>query len=168
MYLYVCLFLQLLVYVHFHDEHTCITYVCIRGMVSVRVCLFLILLVFVLCHDEHTCMYVYMYVCMYYSSMMKFNPVHYEPVIHTYIHAYIHTYTIPVLQHTHTHYDTAIPIIIEGQFQVFQRFSCSKLVLKTVESCFVAFNYYGNGSMCLHRVETYIQTYHNLALHIHI
>ncbi len=44
---------------------------------------------------------------------------------------------------------TAIPIIIEGQFQVFQRFASSKLVLKTVESCFVALNYYGNGStMC--------------------
>ncbi len=41
---------------------------------------------------------------------------------------------------------TAIPIIIEGQFQVFQRFSGSKLVPKTVESCFVALNYYGNGS----------------------
>jgi hypothetical protein len=44
---------------------------------------------------------------------------------------------------------TAIPIIIEGQFQVFQRFSSSKLVLKTVESCFAALNYYGNGSMKL-------------------
>jgi hypothetical protein len=41
---------------------------------------------------------------------------------------------------------TAILIITEGQFQVFQRFSSSKLVLKTVESCFVALNYYGNGS----------------------
>jgi hypothetical protein len=41
---------------------------------------------------------------------------------------------------------TAIPIIIEGQFQVFQRFSRSKMVLKAVESCFVALNYYGNGS----------------------
>ncbi len=41
---------------------------------------------------------------------------------------------------------TAIPIIIEGQFQAFQRFSSSKLVLKTVESCFAALNYYGNGS----------------------
>jgi hypothetical protein len=45
---------------------------------------------------------------------------------------------------------TAIPIIIEGRFQVFQRFSSSKLVLKTVESCFVALNYYGNGSMWRH------------------
>ncbi len=42
---------------------------------------------------------------------------------------------------------TAIPIIIEGRFQLFQRFSSSKLVPKTVESCFVALNYYGNGSM---------------------
>ncbi len=44
---------------------------------------------------------------------------------------------------------TAILIIIEGQFQIFQRFSSSKLVLRTVESCFVALNYYGNGSRIL-------------------
>jgi hypothetical protein len=37
-------------------------------------------------------------------------------------------------------------MIIEGQFQAFQRFSSSKLVLKTVESCFAAPNYYENGS----------------------
>jgi hypothetical protein len=43
---------------------------------------------------------------------------------------------------------TAIPIIIEGHFQVFQWFSRSKLVLKAVESCFVALNYYGDGSSC--------------------
>jgi hypothetical protein len=43
-------------------------------------------------------------------------------------------------------YCTAILIIIEGQLQVFQRFSSSKLVLKTVESCFMALNHYGNGS----------------------
>jgi hypothetical protein len=42
--------------------------------------------------------------------------------------------------------NTAIPIIIEGRFQVFQKISSSKMVLKTVESCFVALNYYGNGS----------------------
>ncbi len=45
---------------------------------------------------------------------------------------------------------TAIPIIIEGRFQVFQRFSSSKLVLKTVESCFTALNYCGNGSMYMY------------------
>jgi hypothetical protein len=37
-------------------------------------------------------------------------------------------------------------MIIEGQFEVFHRFSSSKLVLKTVGSCFVALNYYENGS----------------------
>ncbi len=42
--------------------------------------------------------------------------------------------------------DTVIPIIFEGQFQVFQLFSSSKLVLKAVKSCFVALNYNGNGS----------------------
>jgi hypothetical protein len=41
---------------------------------------------------------------------------------------------------------TAILMIIEGQFQAFQQFSSSKLVLKSVESCFVALNYYENGS----------------------
>jgi hypothetical protein len=37
-------------------------------------------------------------------------------------------------------------IIIEGQFQVIQRFSSSKLALETVESGFAALNYYENGS----------------------
>jgi hypothetical protein len=41
---------------------------------------------------------------------------------------------------------TAILITIEGQFRIFQRFSSSKLVLKTVESCFDALDYYENGS----------------------
>jgi hypothetical protein len=47
---------------------------------------------------------------------------------------------------------TAILIIIEGQFQVFQRFSSSKLVLRTVDSRFTALNHYENGSMytCMH------------------
>jgi hypothetical protein len=38
-------------------------------------------------------------------------------------------------------------MIIEGQFQNFQRFFSSKLVLITVESCLVALNYYGDGSI---------------------
>ncbi len=37
---------------------------------------------------------------------------------------------------------------MEGRFQVFQKFTSSKLVLKTVGSCFVALNYYEDGS-CL-------------------
>ena len=41
---------------------------------------------------------------------------------------------------------TAILIIIEGHFQVFQRFSSSKLVLKTVGSRCMGLNYYENGS----------------------
>jgi hypothetical protein len=43
---------------------------------------------------------------------------------------------------------TAILIMIESQLQVFQRFPSSKRVLKTVESCFAAFNYHENGSTC--------------------
>ncbi len=39
---------------------------------------------------------------------------------------------------------TAILIITDGQLHAFQRFSSSELVLKTVESCFVALNYYEN------------------------
>ncbi len=42
---------------------------------------------------------------------------------------------------------TAILIIFEGQFQIVQLLSSSKLVLKDVESCFVALNYHENGSM---------------------
>ncbi len=41
---------------------------------------------------------------------------------------------------------SAILIIIERQLQDFQRFSSSKLVLKTIESRFAALNYYENGS----------------------
>ena len=36
----------------------------------------------------------------------------------------------------------AILTIIEGQFQVFQRFPSSKLELEAVESCFGALSYY--------------------------
>jgi hypothetical protein len=42
--------------------------------------------------------------------------------------------------------DTAILIIIEGQLYVFQRFSSSELVLKSVENRFMTLNYYENGS----------------------
>jgi hypothetical protein len=42
---------------------------------------------------------------------------------------------------------TAILIKIEGRFHAFQRFSSSKLVLKAVESCFMALTYYGNDSI---------------------
>ncbi len=47
---------------------------------------------------------------------------------------------------TRTRRTTGILIIIEGQFQVFQRVFSSRLVLKAVESCFVALTYYENGS----------------------
>ncbi len=46
-------------------------------------------------------------------------------------------------------HSAAILGTIEGPFQVFGRFSSSKLVLRTVESCFVALNYYENGSIRL-------------------
>jgi hypothetical protein len=63
---------------------------------------------------------------------------------------------------------TAIPIIIEGRFQVFQRFSSSKLVLKTVESCFAALNYYGNGSMWMHVCKQYGYIDNRLFVHTYM
>ncbi len=50
---------------------------------------------------------------------------------------------------------TAILIITEGQFQVFQRFYNSKLVLKTVKSHFVALNYYENGRVHIEKVRSW-------------
>jgi hypothetical protein len=50
---------------------------------------------------------------------------------------------------------TAILIIIEGQFQVFQRFPSSKPVLKTVESCFVALTYY-ESCYCAYMYHDYV------------
>jgi hypothetical protein len=41
---------------------------------------------------------------------------------------------------------TAIPIIIEGHFQVFKRFTSIKLVQKQFKSRFAALSYSGNGS----------------------
>jgi hypothetical protein len=79
--------------------------------------------------------------------------------IHTYIHAcrkaheaaavYAPEYGDPGFVHCigASNLGTAIPMIIEGQFQILQRFSSRKLVLKTVESGFLkALNYYENGS----------------------
>jgi hypothetical protein len=76
----------------------------------------------------HICMYACISVCV---SSLREGTKSLDPEI--------------LLQYKHTK-DTAILIIIKGQFQVFQRFSSSKLVLETVESCFVALNYYENGS----------------------
>jgi hypothetical protein len=46
-------------------------------------------------------------------------------------------------------YIYGILIIIQGQFQVFQRFLGSTRVSKTVESCFAALKYYEKGSTCV-------------------
>jgi hypothetical protein len=60
-----------------------------------------------------------------------------------------------IMVHEIGYYGTAILIIMEGQFQAFQRFASSKLVLKTVESCFAALNYYENGSSKISPQATY-------------
>jgi hypothetical protein len=49
---------------------------------------------------------------------------------------------ITVLKNNREKQTTADFKIIDVSFLVFQRFSCSKLVLKTVESRFVALNYF--------------------------
>ncbi len=54
------------------------------------------------------------------------------------------------MTHSLSHSPTAILKIIEGLFQVFQGFFSSKLVLKAVESCFVALNYHESGSSLSH------------------
>ncbi len=70
------------------------------------------------------------------------------------IHVYIHTLVLIFFLGTQICY--CISIIIEGQFQVFQRFSIGQLVLKTVESRFTALNCYGNGGRgkCLKKIKT--------------
>ncbi len=63
----------------------------------------------------------------------------------------------------------AILIIIEGQLHVFQRFSISKLVLKTIESCFVALNNCGNGIKLLSLLvsDCFICNIHHAHTHAH-
>jgi hypothetical protein len=60
--------------------------------------------------------------------------------------------------------DPALLIIFEGQFQIFQRHSSSKLVLKTVESCLTILTYYENGVLhcfvCLLQL-TFYSDFHN-------
>jgi hypothetical protein len=78
--------------------------------VCIRVCMYACMHVYSIlgAGDSWQSMYMYVYVCMYVCMMSQF------------------------LAST----GTAILILIECQFQVFQRFPSSKLVLKTVESCF--------------------------------
>jgi hypothetical protein len=54
---------------------------------------------------------------------------------------------------------TALLTKIEGENQVFQRFSSSKLVLKTVESRFAALDYYENGSIDIKKTRTHMQSF---------
>ena len=43
-------------------------------------------------------------------------------------------------------YHTTLIIIFDSQFQLFERFSSSRSLLKTVESCFETLNYAANWS----------------------
>ncbi len=61
----------------------------------------------------------------------------------------LHCNSAMVALYSSLDYTTVILLTIEGQFSGFRRFSSSKLVLKTVESCFVALDYCENGSILL-------------------
>ncbi len=109
--------------------------------------------IYIQCAFIHICRYIHQILCLVNWSMY--------PCIYTYIYACIYT-------HMHTTRTstcicvclsamilskdkiclilTAIPMIFEGLFQAFQQSFSSKLVLNTVQSCFVAPNYYENGS----------------------
>ncbi len=47
-----------------------------------------------------------------------------------------------MILYTRSREGTAILIKIDGQLQVFQQFSRSKLILKAIEICFKALSYY--------------------------
>ncbi len=72
----------------------------------------------------HVCMCVYMYVCMYVSMCV----------------------CVCIVAYSHGQIVTAILVVFEGRFCIFQRFPSSKLALKTVESRFAALICYENGS----------------------
>ncbi len=162
---YVCMYMYMYLYVYENDQEP--DYNLLRnllkeayktGLVYAYVCMYVYVHVFVYENDQepdynflrnplikgsiqnedwywciHVCMYVYM--CLY-------------------VYKYCICTCMNILQNTtrfsrandDKNWHTAILIIIEGPFQVFQRFFSSKLVLKTVESCFVALNYCENGS----------------------
>jgi hypothetical protein len=100
----------------------------------------------------YTCTYVVLYVCVYVRTIM-YECIYVVLYVSVYVRTIMYECIYVVLYvSVYVRTVTAIPIIIEGRFQGFQRFSSSKLVLKTVESCFAALNYYGNGSTSLFHV----------------
>ncbi len=62
--------------------------------------------------------------------------------MHLCMYVYVHVY---VALNYFANGRTAILIIIEGQFQIFQRFSSTKLVLRAVKTCYVALNCFAYG-----------------------
>ncbi len=75
-----------------------------------------------------------MHVCAYFETLTSWTNTHLKPQVPR---QYVST-------------NTAILIMIEDQFQIFRRFSSSKVVLKAVASCFVTLNYHENGSLILY------------------
>ncbi len=112
---------------------------------------------------------------MYMNEVTR-NPYTYIHMYAGYLNAWLHTILengmYPRCRHSLSF--TAILIIFEGQFQAFQRFPSTKLVLKTVESRFAALNYYENGSTWTKRqrhvilIRTYIHTYIHTWLHTYV
>jgi hypothetical protein len=104
----------------------------------------------------YACMYIHvLYVCVC-RVLMHTNAMH-CPDEH-YSYAYSYTYTIA---------DLAVLIIIDRQFQAFQRFFSSKLVLKTVESRSDTLSYYEDGSIAHLFTYSIIYTYIYKNMHIY-
>jgi hypothetical protein len=87
--------------------------------------------------------YIYIYIYIYIQAFMCIN----TPPKHTCVHVGMYTFMYVCAHILFETVPTAILIIIGGLFQIFQRFSTSKLVLKTVKSRVAALNYYANGSI---------------------
>ncbi len=126
---------------------------------------------------QYTCIYIYIYIYIYIRIHVYIHTYLNTCKRMTHTHTPTHDYCltrsnqvtatkIALDQAMRNHLQklpqypvfTAIPglycpswaTIIEGRFQVFVRCSSSKLVPKTVEICFVALNYHGNGSATNH------------------
>ncbi len=94
----------------------------------------------------HTCMCTYFkYMCTYLYTVSCLNVQCIQHSIPTYMYVqYTKKNIIITYNQMHPHSRTGIFKIIESQFPAFQRFSSSKLVLKTVESRFSALRYFEN------------------------
>ena len=142
MYTYLCTNMYLCTYTYICASHT--------------ICIFIYIYIYM-----HTCIHAYIHTYNVYDCVISASMQKHVHVKHIFTQTDTHikpTRTRTYACTSRLYADTAILRIIGGRFQVFQRFPSSKLVLKTVESCFVALNYHGNGSIYVYS-RTCILTY---------